>query len=152
MLALWKISGEAVCRNYTCTCADRAAWACVGEERRGMCRQTRRCHGKWWVGGSVVFQLIQWAPTDELISHQPENWSSCHYCSCNFPVCTASDHLRVRMLSPRRQLGRHQKLSVLGWGTLCLSFVGASVPGCGPSPLALSINNVAQVVSLKNCS
>lgn len=37
MLALWKISGEATCRNSTCTCADLhgRVW-----ERWGMCRQT----------------------------------------------------------------------------------------------------------------
>lgn len=123
------MSGEATCRNNTCICADLhgRVWARRGKGCAG--RQMRRCHGKWWVRGSVVFQLIQWAQQ------------------------MSSSFIRLRTgvfvitVGVTSQTTLHQTAS--GWGcsapggsragiknhlscwTLCLSFVGASVPECG---------------------
>lgn len=79
-----------------------------------MCRQTDE-EMPWKVmgQGQCGVSADPVSTADELIIHQAEDWSFCHHCRCNFPDYTAPDCLRVRVLSPRRQQGRHQKPSVL---------------------------------------
>lgn len=128
-MALWKISGEAVCRNNTCTCADlhERVWEQRGEE----CAD-RRGDGVEGDGSE------QWG------EHQQMSSSFIRLRIRTF-VITVAVTLQTTLHQTASgggcwapgAAGQDQKLSVLDWWTLCLSFVGASVPECGLSSLHL---------------